>query len=114
VILVRIAAPVRENERRIKTALQGLEMVLYVGTLRRKEAVPKLEHFHCVIASLEKQGGAPVRLALTLANSAEHDPEHSECRNFAHEPQDGRAAPDLDIVGMSAQAEEIERGLAAL
>src|SRR6185437_6425756 len=57
--------------------------------------------------SRKKPGCLGLATAFLLA--AEHDPAHGERRALADEAQDGAAAADLDIIGMSAEAQQAER-----
>src|SRR5271169_2855510 len=110
VVLMSVTHPMGQDQRRVEVAFDGLEAVLDVGALKREIPVAKTEYLDLLFTRVfEKRGGAFPRLDSAQAGGAEDDPPHEEMGHFSREAQNCPAAPDLDIVGMRPQAEQLQR-----
>ena len=116
-ILVQIVAAMGQNERRTIVAFEIFERLLDAGELGRKEAVAEAVHAHRRFAAAEraeKSAGTPLRFGPAFVIAAEDDPAHLRAGPFAEQPQQQSAAADLDVVGMSAEAQEPQIAAAAV
>src|SRR5262245_48604813 len=105
-ILVRIIPAVSENEVWIYPRLEALEPTLDLFALRGKKTVFELRH-------LDPRAGAGVeevvsrlsRFILSRAYSTQHAPQHIKAVALCNPRQQRPASTNLDIVGMSPQAQ---------
>src|SRR4029077_14002818 len=102
-----VVLPVGQDERRIKIAFDGLEVVLNVGALGGEVAITEPQHLDLLLRNMLKNGGRAVPpLGPTPLIAAENDPPHDETRSLGSDAQNGPAAPDLDVVGVGTQAKQ--------
>ena len=102
-ILVEVVARVREHDLGVDARLEILEDLLHLGADVWQEAVAEPVHLDpCRAGAREEVGGARASLVGPRALRGEHDPVDLDLRMLADEAQDGPAAPDLDVVRMTA------------
>lgn len=106
-VLMRVAAPMSEDQRRIEPAPHPGETILYRRALEGEIRIAKIEGLDIVLARIgeERLGGTPhLRAANVIA--AEDDPLHLRPGHFRQQPQQRAATADFYVVGMGAQAEK--------
>jgi len=109
-ILMSVALPVGQDHRRIEIAFDALEAILDIGTLEGKVPVTKTQDFDLLLGNIFEEGDGTVpRLGLASAGGAEDYPSHNEIGHLCSEAQDRSAATDLNVVGMSTQAKQLQR-----
>src|SRR6516165_1578280 len=110
-VLVGIAEPMGQHQRWIEFAVEGLEVVFDVGALKREIPVAEFQNLDLFFTDVREKGGrAGARLVPTRAGAAaEDDPAHDEIGYLGGETQDCSTAANLDVVGMGAQAEQLQR-----
>ena len=108
-VLMSVALPMGQDERRIEIAFDGLEAVLDVGDLGGEISVAEPKHLDLFLRHTLKDGGRAVaRLGPTLVIAAENDPSHDETGHLVSDAQNGSAAADLDVVGVGTQAKQLK------
>ena len=107
-VLMSVALPVGQDQRRLEIAFDRLEAILDVSALEREISVAEVQDIDLFFSDALKEGGRAVaRLGSARAGTAEDDPSHYEIGNLCGETQNCSAAADLDVVGMRAQAEQL-------
>jgi hypothetical protein len=107
VVLVSVVVTVREDERRLEIAFDGLEAVFDIGALGREIAVAESKYLDLFLRHIFKHRSRAVsRFSPTPLIGAENDPSHDETRCLGSDAQNGSAAADLDIVGVGTQAKQ--------
>jgi hypothetical protein len=105
-VLVRIIPAVSENKVRIYPRLEALEPTFDLFTLGGKKTVSELRH-------LDPRAGGGVeevvsrlsRFVLSRTYSTQHAPQHIKAVALCNPRQQRAASANLDIVGMSPQAQ---------
>src|SRR5690606_31956390 len=109
VILVPVAAAVREDHVRALLVLERLEDFLDPRALVREEPVAEgVEVDGGVRRATQEQLRAAPCLLLPLRRAAEHDPAHGDVVPAREEAQDRAAAADLDVVRVGAEAQDTQ------
>jgi hypothetical protein len=99
---------VSENKVRRKGGLQVFTILFYAGALKGEKAVFEMFYGDAFSVCLfEKKGRALLRFRSPRSGSGEYDPAHFYIVAFVAQPQDGAAAPDLDVVSVSAETQEL-------
>ncbi len=79
------------------------------GALEREVTVAEPQHLDLFFGNVFEKGGRAVsRLGLAQADAAEDDPPHDQIGHLCSEAQNRSAAADLDIVGVSAHAKQLQ------
>src|SRR5579871_4858747 len=108
-ILVRIVAPMAENDIGADPILQGFEPELDLFALLRKETIPEVHHLDLAICGgREKITGRSLRFVPAFAGAAEDAPPHVETNALGQPVQKGPSGADFDIVGVGSEAEHRE------
>ena len=111
VVLMSVALPVGQDERRIEIAFDGLEAVLDVGALGGEIPIAEPKHLDLLSQKHAQERrprcSAPRSRAGSIA--AENDPSHDEIGYLGSDAQNGSAAADLDVVGVGTQAKQLQR-----
>jgi hypothetical protein len=106
VVLVRVILSMGQDQRGAELPLQRFEDILDVRTLERELAVAEAEGVDGAPGDLAKKGGRGLPgLCRSPFIAAEHDPADAQVGQLLHQAQDRAAAPDLDVIGMRAEAE---------
>jgi len=100
VVLLSVALPMSQDERRIKIAFEGLEVVLDIGALEGEIPVAEPQHLDPFSGNIFEKGGAVLRLSLAQAGAAEDDPPRDEIWRLCSKAQDRSVAADLDVIGV--------------
>src|SRR6516165_7443326 len=81
-----------------------------MGTLEGKIPVTKTQDLDLLLGNIFEEGGGTVpRLGLASAGGAEDNPSHNEIWHLRSEAQNRSAATDINVVGMSTQAKQLQR-----
>jgi hypothetical protein len=108
-VLVGIALIVGQNERGIEIALNLFETVLDIGALKREISITKAQYLYLFIANAFEERCCTISsLGPARTRSAENDPAHDEIAKVGSQAQNCSAAADLNIVGMGAQAKQLQ------
>jgi hypothetical protein len=105
VILVQIVAGVGEHEVGLGQLLQPFERLFDRAAEVGEEAVAEVVHDDLCTGLAEERGRALPGLVLAAAGGRENDPGHLEAGDAAREREQGRAAADLDVVGVAPERE---------
>ena len=109
-VLMGVVLPMRQDERWIKIASHGLEVVLDVRDLGGEISIAEPKHLDPFLRHTLKNGGRAVpRLGPTLFIAAENDPSHNETGHLLSDTQNGSAAADLNVVGVGTQTKQPKR-----
>jgi hypothetical protein len=108
-ILMPIVSRVCENDVRAKLAGERLDGLFYLRELGGKEPVPESVNAHRVggRGAQEFLRASPC-FTISLTCSAQHDPAKLGSRTSRSEAEDRRTTSDLNVIGMSAEAEHFE------
>src|SRR5262249_32159982 len=107
-ILMAIVAIVSEYDVGFEDCLDLLEIFLNLFCLDRKKAFPEpLDHDRPLRGARDECSRARSSLLGARALSAEHCPPDIQVSMIAHQLEQCSAAPDFDIVGMRAEAEDV-------
>jgi hypothetical protein len=107
VVLVAVLQAVGEDQVGVDLGLEPLEALLHGPAVVGEEAVPEPLHGDPGPAgALEERGRAVGRLLGPPAGPAQHQPVHGQPRVLGHQPQDGPAAADLDVVGVGPDGQD--------
>src|ERR1700731_5422362 len=110
VVLVSVALPMSQDDRRIEIAFDRLEAILDLGSVKREVPVAEIQHLDLLFRNVFEEGGrAAPRLCPAQADTTEDDPSHDELGHLGSEAQNGSTAADFDVVGVGTQAEELQR-----
>src|SRR5581483_4493698 len=100
-VLMKIAAVMRQDERGIDGALQALERVLDLAVLGREKAVAEGEQLDRRSGGLgENALRARAGFLMAALVAAQHQPMDAGLAMLAEETADGAATADLDVIGM--------------
>jgi hypothetical protein len=110
VVLMSVALPMSQDDRRIEIAFDRLEAILDIGALEGEISIAEPQNFDLFLRDVFEKGGRAVpRLDLAQTGAAEDDPSHDEIGRLGGKAQDRSATPDLDIVGVCTQAKQPQR-----
>src|ERR1700722_15348621 len=108
-VLMGILAVLSEDKVGRDSALQLFENILHPSPFKRHEAVPKLLQKGAPQAATREHSGGVLCFLHPNACGAEHHPMDQAPRILLGQAQDSSAATDFDIVGMTAEAENLRR-----
>src|SRR5690242_19467712 len=107
---MKIMPGVREDEVRGHARFQVFEVFLDLYAFEREKTVSKIEDFDRPLGSpFEEKGGAAPRFALAIGPGAKDDPINVDVPARSEQLQDSAATADLNVVGMGAQAKNLQR-----
>jgi hypothetical protein len=110
VVLVGVGAAGDDDQVGVDLALEPLEYLLDLGPGPGEEAVPeRLEHHRGLLDVLQEGGRAGHRLTLPDPGGRQHHPGDAQRNAGRGQVQDGAAAADLDIVGVRADGQDLDR-----
>ena len=90
--------------------LHALEAILDFGPLKREISVTESKDFNLFCCNVAKKCCRAVsRFGGSNVRRAENDPTNLEVPSLIREAQDRSTAADLDIVGVSAKAQQLQR-----
>src|SRR6476469_3283586 len=112
VVLVQVVALMSEDQVRRELRLEAVEELLDRAALVRKERIAKIpdDDPRCAEAGREV-GSALPRLLRTLAVAGQDDPQDLGLGISLRQPQDRRAAADLDVVWVGTDREHAQIAL---
>src|SRR5690606_38663434 len=94
----------------VHVGLELLEVVLEGGAGPREVALPEALDAHVLLAGARQEVlGRPLPLGRPLGARGEHDPVEPGVREALDEAQDRAAAPDLDVVAVGPEAQDVQR-----
>src|SRR5579863_1575076 len=97
-ILMRIPAPMREDDVRIDPQLKLLEKILDVTAFVRQVAVSKFFQDHIAFAACRESIGSFLSFGATRTPRAKYHPANFGLRLTLHHVQDRGSTADLNIV----------------
>src|SRR5580658_126285 len=109
VVLMKIVACVGENQVGREAVFQVFKEFLDLHTFIGKETVAKIQNGHVASrGAFQKEGGTTASFSFAIEAGAEDDPVEFQIAARAEKLKDGAAAADFDVVGMSAEAEDLK------
>ena len=112
VVLVEVVPGVREDELGVDARLEILEDILHLGGRVRQVSVPERVDLDRSIPGIRQHlRGARAGLVTSLAGRSEDDPVDRDVGLRVTEREDGAAAADLEVVGVSSIASTRRTGV---
>src|SRR5579863_3381324 len=114
VVLMRVAAPLREDHIRLDEALQLLEKILYLSPTVGQKTVAILLQYDLFFASCGEHLCGLCGFLAAGASGTENDPVKLQSRENLLEMQQRTTTTNLNIIRMRAQTEQLNRVAAPL
>ena len=109
-VLVGVVTAGDEDEVGRDRALEVLEHLLDLGPSPGEEPIPeRLEHDGGLLDVLQERRGAADRLPFPDARGRQDDPSDVQREAAGGQVEDGPATADLDVVGVRAYGQDLER-----
>jgi hypothetical protein len=108
-ILVSISVPMGQDQSRIKVGFDRLKVVLDLGTLEREIPIAKPTYIDPLVCNTLKECRCAV-FGFSFANlgCTEDYPSHCQVGDLRDKAQNGSTAANLNIIGMSTQAKQLQ------